>query len=185
MKKQMKFISFGLVLGLFLGTAFGWWSWVHVHSLRHPPGKKWERKMNHFSRRLDLNRQQQTQITAIFKTKHKLILALHTEMTPRFQKIHRTAVIEIKKRGDDRVYYLMKGGTIDWFVDLEEAKLIGLSFENFVEMAKGNLIEVSTGTDILGRDWIKVGKDRYNRNDNEVFSVFLLRVAKESGYLTK
>jgi len=95
MKKYWKQLTLGLVLGSFMGTAFGWWSWVHVHSMRHPPEKKWERKMNRFSRKLDLSGQQQVQVATIFKNKHKIIVSLHAEMAPRFQQIHRTAIIEI------------------------------------------------------------------------------------------
>jgi len=74
----------------------------------------------------------------------------------------------------------------------KEAKLTGLSFENFVEMARKKdekvLLDVMTnyvGIQIRWRKLMNSFSVDFEQDDKESFEAFLLRVEKERGYLTK
>jgi len=75
MKLDWKQVIVSLAIGVFLGSTFSCWKCKQCCPF--DDGSKKERMLNKFSKKLDLNEEQKTQVSAIFEDKFKKMEELH------------------------------------------------------------------------------------------------------------
>lgn len=77
MKLDWKQVIVSLVIGVFLGSTFSCWKCKECCPCPFEGGSKKERMLNKFSKKLDLNEEQKTQVSTIFEDKFKKMEELH------------------------------------------------------------------------------------------------------------
>jgi Spy/CpxP family protein refolding chaperone len=83
----------GLLIGGVLGRSLSPWFFLN----RMSPEKRMERKLDHFSRKLDLTRKQKEEVRVIFQTKSAQMKNLVAENQPKFEAVRKTAADDIRK----------------------------------------------------------------------------------------
>ena len=96
MKGIWKKIAVTFIVGLIVGMAIGRWTVRHGWHRFESREKRFERKFQRFSKKLDLSEDQKVKVKKLFKQKHKKMKALHEETKPQFQTIRDNVHSEIR-----------------------------------------------------------------------------------------
>jgi hypothetical protein len=96
MKPEWRQVVLSLCVGLAVGAAFGWWGSQYWEDRRNKDPYAW--MLKRFSSKLDLTAEQKKEIGGILEANRQSIVALRTEVRPRFEKIRNSAREEIRKQ---------------------------------------------------------------------------------------
>ena len=96
MKWQWKQIVVASIVGLLLGGAVGRWSVYGSHHRKGSFEKRFEKKIERFSRKLSLNADQKEKVRVIFAQKREKIKAFHEESRARYQVLRKETIDQVK-----------------------------------------------------------------------------------------
>ena len=97
MRKPSREVVLALSIGLLIGVGAGWWSFPRFMHRHGTPQERYQHILKRFDSDLALNRDQHSRVEAILQTERAKIEELHSDIEPRFQKIHKVTVDEIRR----------------------------------------------------------------------------------------
>ncbi len=87
-----------LLIGFAVGVLYGQWhAREHFHEHWKKEGGMRQHMLERFNKELHLTEDQKKQVAEIFDAKHPKMLALQTEMKPRFEALRNETQVEIRK----------------------------------------------------------------------------------------
>lgn len=95
MKIVWKQVLISLLIGILAGAAIGFWA-TTKHLCAYRGDKKYDRMLDYFSRKLDLNESQKDKVRSILQEKRKRIKKLRAEMRPKWKKLRESTKDEIR-----------------------------------------------------------------------------------------
>lgn len=96
-KMNWKRMAVAFVAGLLFGTALGGWGLkCHLERRWHHGEKRYERMLEHFSRKLNLAPEQKKKVGAVLETKRQRMKALRAEIRPKFEGLRKATETDIR-----------------------------------------------------------------------------------------
>ena len=89
-------VVLSLAIGFLFGVGAGWLSFPRLHHHRTPQ-EHYQHVLKRFDAELKLNADQHAKVAAIMEGSRAQIEEMRSDMEPRFDRIHKTMVTEVRK----------------------------------------------------------------------------------------